>query len=90
MFRGEKKHHKKPDVDNLQKYVLDCMNEAIIHDDAQIYSILAEKEYSDTPCTIIRLFTDEYDEDEFYAEMERVVEFEELLLGREEEYDESI
>lgn len=47
---------KKPDIDNLQKFVLDCMNKLIIEDDSQIIEIRAKKIYSSKPGTLVRVF----------------------------------
>ncbi len=47
---------KKPDVDNLKKLVLDAGNEAEIWgDDCQVYKIQAEKFWSETPGTSIKI-----------------------------------
>lgn len=46
-------HTKKPDVDNLLKYVMDCGNGILWSDDSKIYSTTAVKVYSDTPQTLI-------------------------------------
>jgi len=40
---------KKPDVDNLQKIVLDALNQLAYKDDSQVFSILCVKYYSETP-----------------------------------------
>jgi Holliday junction resolvase RusA-like endonuclease len=42
-------HPKKPDMDNVVKAVLDGLNGAAFADDAQVYSIRAEKWYSANP-----------------------------------------
>jgi len=46
---------KKPDIDNLVKFALDCMNDVVYLDDSQIVSILAVKAYGGTPKTIIQI-----------------------------------
>jgi len=46
-------HTKKPDLDNLIKFVKDCLNGVVYRDDSQIISINAEKKYSDDPKTKI-------------------------------------
>ncbi len=48
-------HTKKPDIDNLIKYVLDSLSgqNGFFLDDNQIYTIYAEKLYSDKPRTEI-------------------------------------
>ena len=49
------KHTKKPDLDNLIKFVKDCANGILWHDDSQVISINAVKIYSEIPSTYIRL-----------------------------------
>ena len=53
-------HTKKPDIDNLIKFTLDALSghNGFFLDDNQIYSIYAEKIYSDNPHTEI-LIADE-------------------------------
>ena len=53
---GKTKFAKKPDVDNLQKYIFDCCNGQIFSDDALVYEVHAQKVYSSTPHTQIKLF----------------------------------
>lgn len=48
-------YSKKPDIDNLQKYIFDCMNGQILHDDAQIYQVEAKKIFSQTPRTMMTI-----------------------------------
>ncbi len=48
-------HTKKPDLDNLVKLILDCMNKIAFVDDSQIVEIRAKKIYSSKPGTLIRL-----------------------------------
>jgi len=48
-------HTKKPDLDNLIKFVKDCANGILWHDDSQVISINAVKMYSEIPSTYIRL-----------------------------------
>ena len=59
MKAGEIKHTKKPDLDNLIKFTKDCLNGVVWKDDAQVFSITAEKRYDPNPKTIISIFTDE-------------------------------
>ena len=40
-------HTKKPDIDNIVKSVMDALNGVAWHDDAQVVSILARKEYDE-------------------------------------------
>lgn len=47
-------HIKKPDIDNLIKFVLDCLNMSTWKDDSQIVLVFAEKKYTeDNPRTEI-------------------------------------
>lgn len=55
MLVGALHHDKRPDVDNLQKFILDCLNDIVIKDDSQIADIRARKVYSDKPGTSIRI-----------------------------------
>jgi len=55
MENGIIAHTKKPDIDNLQKFVLDCLNNLAFEDDSQIVEIRAKKIYSSKPGTTIRL-----------------------------------
>lgn len=49
-LQGTVQHITKPDVDNLLKFLLDCMKECgYFHDDSQIYAVVGEKQYSLTP-----------------------------------------
>lgn len=57
--KTNERYKKKPDIDNLQKYIFDCMNGLVLTDDALIDEVHAKKVYSEKPCTIIRLFQDE-------------------------------
>ena len=53
MRDGEIKHVKKPDNDNLLKFVKDCMNGIVWKDDSQVFDSHAIKQYSDNPRTEI-------------------------------------
>lgn len=55
MENGVLSHIKKPDIDNLQKFVLDCLNKIVFEDDSQIVEIRAKKIYSVEPRTLIRI-----------------------------------
>ena len=56
-------HTKKPDIDNMIKYVLDALQgqNGYFVDDSQIIRIYAEKIYSDNPHTEI-MIVEEYEE----------------------------
>ena len=45
---------KRPDIDNLVKFILDCLNGILFDDDSQIIALSARKIYSNEPRTIIR------------------------------------
>jgi len=49
MLAGEIRHDKKPDLDNLEKHLLDCCNGVLWEDDKQIDRVLKRKCYSETP-----------------------------------------
>lgn len=53
ILEGRIKHTKKPDLDNLVKYINDCMNGIVFVDDSQIISSSEDKIYSDNPRTEI-------------------------------------
>jgi Holliday junction resolvase RusA-like endonuclease len=55
MLAGEIYHTKKPDCDNLIKFVKDCCNEIIWHDDSQVVHVAAKKEYGENPSTAFRI-----------------------------------
>jgi len=46
---------KKPDKDNLEKWVLDCMSKIVFHDDSQVFMGKSEKYYSLNPRTEIEV-----------------------------------
>ena len=48
-------HTKKPDIDNLIKFVLDALNGYLYVDDSQIISISASKSYASLSCIEIRI-----------------------------------
>ncbi len=53
MLNGRIYHIKKPDIDNLQKFVFDCLNDLVLKDDSQIVEVKAKKIYSTKPETKI-------------------------------------
>lgn len=55
IYLGDVKHDKKPDLDNLVKFVTDCMNGLVYRDDSQIAAIYCTKNYSNHPKTRIVL-----------------------------------
>jgi Holliday junction resolvase RusA-like endonuclease len=55
MCTGKILHTKKPDLDNLEKFILDCCNGLLWKDDSQIIAINSVKHYSNTPQTMITI-----------------------------------
>lgn len=47
----------KPDVDNVEKIILDALNKIAWHDDSQVVQLTAEKQYSDTPRVVVTVET---------------------------------
>lgn len=45
----------KPDVDNYEKFALDCMNDIVFRDDSQVVSMKSIKAYAREPKTIIQV-----------------------------------
>jgi Holliday junction resolvase RusA-like endonuclease len=52
-------HVKKPDVDNLIKFIADSLNGVFWRDDSLIYSVSAEKVYGEQPGTYMAIEWDE-------------------------------
>lgn len=48
-------HTKKPDIDNLIKFVLDALNGHLYVDDSQVVSISATKQYAPESCIEIKV-----------------------------------
>jgi Holliday junction resolvase RusA-like endonuclease len=48
-------HTKKPDLDNLVKFIKDCLNGVAWLDDSQVERLVAFKKYSDNPGTEIEV-----------------------------------
>lgn len=55
MLNGVMHHIKKPDVDNLQKFILDCLKTIVFEDDSQIFEIQAKKLFSEIPKTLVQI-----------------------------------
>jgi Holliday junction resolvase RusA-like endonuclease len=49
-------HVKKPDIDNLCKFLLDCLVGPVIKDDNQVFKLSAEKRYSPVNETRIMIY----------------------------------
>ena len=52
---GIRKHVKKPDLDNLCKFVKDACNGIVWQDDSQVVQLHARKGYSSQPSTVIEI-----------------------------------
>ncbi len=48
-------HVAKPDLDNLAKFYLDCMNGLVYKDDCQVKNLVLKKRYSKNPRTVIEV-----------------------------------
>lgn len=46
-------HMGRPDIDNLVKFYMDCLNGILYEDDKQVVSLVATKVYNTEPCTKI-------------------------------------
>ena len=55
MTNGKLLHTKKPDIDNLVKFIFDCLNGLAWKDDTQVVSLDVKKIYSDNPRTVIEI-----------------------------------
>lgn len=55
MANGVIPHTKKPDLDNMVKFIFDCLNALVFKDDSLIIELRCKKIYSDSPGTLIRL-----------------------------------
>lgn len=55
MINGAIRHIKRPDCDNLLKFLLDVLNDVVIKDDAQVDDIHVRKIYSSKPGTYVRI-----------------------------------
>lgn len=75
MKQGEMHHMRRPDIDNLSKFYLDCMNELVFSDDAQIWTLYARKVYSSYPSTLIRIRP--YTKNIYQDELDKIEELEE-------------
>ena len=54
---GNLAHVKRPDLDNLNKFLMDCLKGIIFEDDSQVYKIECEKIYADKPKTVINIYS---------------------------------
>lgn len=52
---GSLQHVKRPDLDNMLKFIKDCLNGLAWRDDSQVISVNMAKEYAAEPKTVILL-----------------------------------
>ena len=52
---GDIRHTKKPDLDNLVKFVKDCLNKQVWHDDSQVVFLRGVKYYGHDPKTTLEI-----------------------------------
>ena len=55
MINGMLSHIKKPDIDNLNKFLCDCLKGIVFVDDAQVVELNCRKIYSQTPRTVVKI-----------------------------------
>jgi Holliday junction resolvase len=55
MANGTIHHMKRPDLDNLEKFLLDVLNDVVLKDDGQVVEMHARKIYSTKPGTYVRI-----------------------------------
>lgn len=67
-------HQKKPDIDNLAKFVLDCMNGIVFKDDSQIYRLYLEKMYAQDEGILILIDPDCHQKESENASQEGKIE----------------
>jgi len=58
-LHGLEEHTKKKDLDNLEKFILDCANGILYKDDSQIIRITSSKEWAENPRTEIQIMQKE-------------------------------
>lgn len=58
MLLGHIKHMKRPDVDNLEKFYMDCLTGSIFKDDSQVWILTGRKVYSEEPGVLISVISD--------------------------------
>lgn len=61
----------RPDIDNLNKNLLDCLNEKFIKDDSLIVRLTTEKAWYEVPGIYVKIY--EVDEDIFASKIESCV-----------------
>ena len=56
-YRPKSRHYPsvRPDIDNLAKLILDCLQPEILHDDSQVVTLLTSKSYAQEPGVQIQI-----------------------------------
>lgn len=57
MLNGLIHHLKRPDLDNLDKFLCDCLKTIVFDDDSQVVEKHVTKIYSETPQTVVKINT---------------------------------
>jgi Holliday junction resolvase RusA-like endonuclease len=57
-------HDIKPDIDNLEKWILDCCNKIIWNDDSQVVNLHSKKKFSQNPRTEIEIMVKKKETDD--------------------------
>lgn len=55
MLNGKMHHIKRPDLDNLNKFICDVFKQIVFDDDSQVVEINSRKIYSENPKTIVKI-----------------------------------
>lgn len=55
MLGGDIAHVNKPDTDNMIKFILDCLNTLVWHDDTQVVGLEVLKAYGQSALTAIKI-----------------------------------
>lgn len=56
MIHNDIRPTKRPDIDNMQKFISDCLIGIVIKDDSQAVGVCSSKFYSENPRTVIRIY----------------------------------
>lgn len=55
MLNGKSFHIKRPDLDNLNKFLEDCLKTIVFEDDSQVCEIVSKKIYGEIPKTVVQV-----------------------------------
>jgi len=56
MLNNEISPTKKPDIDNIEKSILDALNKFVFHDDNQVSKIMTEKRFGETEKILVKIY----------------------------------